>query len=301
MSILITGGTGSLGQALTKRLLTDNLFEKIIIYSRSESKQELMQHALSQHPRKDCLRFFIGDIRDSARLATALRGNDVTTIVNCAALKVVPVGEYNPIEFIKTNINGMQNVIEAAAEFRVSRVLQISTDKAVYPINLYGATKLTSEKMILAANNMYGQLGPRYGFCRYGNVVGSNGSVVPLFIRQYNHDLPFTITDPLMTRFWVTMDEAVELVLIGLQELSHVCGSRVFIPKMKATRVVDVAEAIGGPNYKCSEVGARPGEKMHEAMYTQDEVFPGVARTSDVAELMSVEEIRAALKQLKLL
>jgi len=310
-NILITGGTGSLGQALVKKLLTpkkdvvkykdvpliwDSQCNKVIVYSRSEHKQEEMCNALSETHDVSNLRFFLGDIRDRARLDTALRGNAVSSIINAAALKVVPKGEYDPIEFVKTNIYGVQNIIEAAAEHGVYKVMQVSTDKAVAPINLYGATKLTAEKMILAANNMYGYSGPVYGFVRYGNVVGSSGSVVPLFRKQYANRQPFTITDPRMTRFWITLDEASDFVLDSLELLGLDDTRRVSIPDMPATNIVDVARAIGGKKYPINITGTRPGEKIHEIIALEGE--GGALKNSEDAPRMSVAKIRKALKRI---
>lgn len=263
MQILITGGSGSFGQAFIKRLVTKPVSEvqRIVVYSRGEHAQEEMSRAFND----DRLRFFIGDVRDRSRLELALNGID--TIIHAAALKIVPIAEYNPTEASETNVGGAQNVVKAAIHAKVKRVLALSTDKAVNPINLYGATKLTAEKIVIAANAL-SRGETRFSVVRYGNVVGSRGSVIPFFkkiVAAGKPDLPITSFD--MTRFWITMDQAVELVLTALNRMQ---GREIFVPKIPSMHITDLAYAIspGGQHY---EVGIRPGEKVHECLITEDE------------------------------
>ncbi len=259
-SILITGGTGSFGQAFVKRILKQNV-KRIVVYSRGEQLQDEM----TKHFNDDRLRFFIGDVRDRQRLEIAMHGIDV--VVHAAAMKIVHVAEYNPYECIQTNITGAENVCRAAIASGVHRVLGLSTDKAVNPLNLYGATKLASEKILVAANNMAaGRC--LFSVCRYGNVVGSRGSVVPFFKSIVAADKGvFPITDPRMTRFWMTLDQAVELVISSL-EIMH--GREIFIPKLPSVKITDLALAMA-PSFKHEVVGIRPGEKLHEVLLTEDE------------------------------
>lgn len=273
MRILITGGTGSLGQALVGRLLKSNSFENICIYSRDEHKQDRMRKELNNDPR---LRFFIGDVRDLERLKLAMWNCQL--VIHAAALKVVPAAEYNPFEFIKTNVLGSQNVVDAAIHNSTTgwpKVVFVSTDKAVNPINLYGATKLCSEKIALAANNIKGYSGPRFSVVRYGNVTGSNGSVIPLFKQQIENKENLTVTHPDMTRFWITLDEACTLVFNAL-DMMH--GGEIFIPKMRAYNVKQLAllmmKQAGylDENQWVSVVGIRPGEKVHEIIMTREEL-----------------------------
>lgn len=263
-SLLITGGSGSFGQAFVARLLRDFPgIGRIVVFSRDELKQFEMAHRFpaSKHPQ---LRFFIGDVRDRDRLCRALEGVD--TVVHAAALKQVPTAEYNPIECIKTNVLGAQNVIEAVLDSNVTRVVALSTDKAAAPINLYGATKLCSDKLFVAANNMRGHRDLRLSVVRYGNVMGSRGSVIPFFLdRRKQGILP--ITDPQMTRFNISLDDGVELVLSAL---TNALGGEIFVPKIPSYRITDVAEAIG-PECRKPVVGIRPGEKLHEEMITQSD------------------------------
>jgi UDP-N-acetylglucosamine 4,6-dehydratase len=261
-NILITGGTGSFGKQFVKTILKHYTPNKIIIYSRDELKQYEMAQRFN-HP---CMRYFIGDVRDLKRLESAMSGVDY--VVHAAALKHVPIAEYNPMECIKTNINGAQNVIEAALHCGVSRVIALSTDKAASPINLYGATKLASDKLFVAANNIRGGKDIRFAVVRYGNVLGSRGSVVPFFqklIAEGATELP--ITDERMTRFWITLQEGVDFVLKNFQRMH---GGEIFIPKIPSMKVVDVATAIA-PNMPHKNVGIRPGEKMHEVMCPRDD------------------------------
>jgi UDP-N-acetylglucosamine 4,6-dehydratase/5-epimerase len=261
-NILITGGTGSFGKQFVKTILKHYKPNKIIIYSRDELKQ----YEMAQRFNDPCMRYFIGDVRDLPRLENAMNGVDY--VVHAAALKHVPIAEYNPMECIKTNINGAQNVIDAALYCGVSRVIALSTDKAASPINLYGATKLASDKLFVAANNIRGGKDIRFAVVRYGNVLGSRGSVVPFFqklIAEGASELP--ITDERMTRFWITLQEGVDFVLKNFQRMH---GGETFIPKIPSMKVVDVARTIA-PNLPHKNVGIRPGEKMHEVMCPRDD------------------------------
>jgi len=261
-NILITGGTGSFGKQFVKTILKHYTPNKIIIYSRDELKQ----YEMAQRFSASCMRYFIGDVRDKERLISAMNGVDY--VVHAAALKHVPIAEYNPMECIKTNINGAQNVIDASLHCGVSRVIALSTDKAASPINLYGATKLASDKLFVAANNIRGGQDIRFAVVRYGNVLGSRGSVVPFFeklIAQGATELP--ITDERMTRFWITLQEGVDFVLQNFQRMH---GGEIFIPKIPSMKVVDVARVIA-PKLPHKNVGIRPGEKMHEVMCPRDD------------------------------
>lgn len=261
-NILITGGTGSFGKQFVKTILKRYKPNKIIIYSRDELKQ----YEMAQRFNDPCMRYFIGDVRDLSRLESAMSGVDY--VVHAAALKHVPIAEYNPMECIKTNINGAQNVIDAALHCGVSRVIALSTDKAASPINLYGATKLASDKLFVAANNIRGGQDIRFAVVRYGNVLGSRGSVVPFFqklIAEGATELP--ITDERMTRFWITLQEGVDFVLKNFERMH---GGETFIPKIPSMKVVDVACAIA-PHLPHKHVGIRPGEKMHEVMCPRDD------------------------------
>lgn len=265
-SILITGGTGSFGKAFTKAI-----FEKwpnvkrLVIYSRDEQKQFQMaqEYPANKYPQ---IRFFIGDVRDEARLIRAFRGIDY--VIHAAAMKHVPIAEYNPDECIKTNINGAQNVIHASLETGVERVVALSTDKACAPINLYGATKLTSDKLFIAANNIKGSNPIKFSVVRYGNVMGSNGSVIPFFINKRKEGvLPITVES--MTRFNISLAGGVDMVLHALE---HAWGGELFVPKIPSYRIMDVAKAIG-PDCEHRIVGIRPGEKIHEEMITASDSF----------------------------
>jgi UDP-N-acetylglucosamine 4,6-dehydratase/5-epimerase len=257
--ILITGGSGSFGNAFVKRVLPMQP-AKIIIYSRGEQLQEQM----ARHFNDPCLRYFIGDIRDRDRLDLAMYGVDIC--VHAAALKIVPTCEYNPFEAVMTNINGAENVCRSALAAGVKQVVALSTDKAVNPLNLYGATKLAAEKIFVAANNISAGR-THYSVVRYGNVVGSRGSVVPLFKSLFSRNLPLTITDQRMTRFWMTLDQAVDFVLSSLQ-MMH--GREIFVPKIPSMHIMDLAETID-PGGTRKIVGIRPGEKLHECLLTEDE------------------------------
>ncbi len=265
-SVLITGGTGSFGNAFVRTVLSRYPdVKRLVIFSRDEVKQFEMAQVLSpnKHP---ALRYFIGDMRDGNRLCRALEGIDI--VIHAAALKQVPTAEYNPFEFIKTNVIGAQNLIEASLDSGVSNIVALSTDKAAAPVNLYGATKLCSDKLFIAANNVRGSRELRLSIVRYGNVMGSRGSVIPFFMeRRKTGILP--ITDPTMTRFNITLEEGVELVMWALKNAR---GGEIFVPKIPSYRITDVAKAIG-PYCEHPVVGIRPGEKIHEEMITQSDSF----------------------------
>ncbi|MEM6297203.1 MAG: UDP-N-acetylglucosamine 4,6-dehydratase (inverting), partial [Bacteroidota bacterium] len=265
-SVLITGGTGSFGKKFVAMVLARYPeVKRLIIYSRDELKQFEMQQQFS--PRKHRgMRYFIGDVRDGERLKRACENVDI--IIHAAALKQVPAAEYNPFECIKTNVLGAQNVIEAALACNVERVIALSTDKAAGPINLYGATKLCSDKLFIAGNNMAGGRNLRFAVVRYGNVMGSRGSVIPFFL-QKRKEGKLPITHPEMTRFNISLEEGVELVFFALE---RTIGGEIFIPKIPSYRVTELAEAIG-PNCEHPVVGVRPGEKIHEAMVTETDAL----------------------------
>jgi UDP-N-acetylglucosamine 4,6-dehydratase (inverting) len=265
-SILVTGGTGSFGRAFVKRALQECPgIRRLIVFSRDELKQYEMAQEYSPK-RYPAIRYFLGDVRDRNRLQRALHGID--TVVHAAALKQVPAAEYNPMEFIHTNILGAENVVEACIDNGVKRVVALSTDKAAAPINLYGATKLCSDKLIVAANNYAGSANQRFSVVRYGNVLGSRGSVIPFFMAKAREGaLP--ITDPTMTRFSITLREGVDMVLWALE---HALGGEIFVPRIPSYRIVDVAEAIG-PRCRLDVIGIRPGEKIHEEMITESDSF----------------------------
>ena len=260
-TVLITGGTGSFGKKFIEILLKKYTPKKVIVYSRDELKQFEMQQKFNQ----PSMRYFIGDVRDESRLLHAMEGVDY--VVHAAALKQVPAAEYNPMECIKTNVGGAQNVINAALYAKVKKVIALSTDKAANPVNLYGATKLCSDKLFTAANNFVGAKETRFSVVRYGNVVGSRGSVVPFFRRlaaEGAKELP--ITDPRMTRFWLRLEDGVDFVL---KSFARMQGGEIFIPKIPSMRITDLAEAIA-PGMPTKIVGIRPGEKLHEVMCPSD-------------------------------
>ncbi len=260
-SVLITGGTGSLGRALVARILPHRP-RRLIIFSRDELKQSEMRQ---QYPDDiGPMRYFIGDVRDRDRLARAFDGVD--TVIHAAALKQVPAVEYNPFEAVLTNVIGAKNVVDAAIDRGVKRVLAISTDKAVAAVNTYGKTKALAEGLFVQANAYAGKFGTRFAVCRYGNVVGSRGSVVPLFLRQRESGT-LTITDERMTRFWITLPEAVDLIE---HSLSHMRGGEIFVPRIPSMRVTELAQAIG-PDCRVTITGIRPGEKLHETLISEDE------------------------------
>jgi len=255
-TILVTGGTGSFGKKFTQMILDKYDVKKLIIFSRGELKQAEMKAKFDNHPK---LRFFIGNVRDKNRVYRAFDGVDI--VIHAAALKRVPECEYNPFEAIKTNVNGAQNVIDAAIDKGVEKVVALSTDKAANPINLYGATKLCSDKLFTAGNAYVGGKNTKFGVVRYGNVMGSRGSVIPFF-KKMKETGTLPITDPRMTRFWITLEDAVKLVLKALDEMQ---GGEIFVPKIPSMKVTDLAEAIA-PECKQEIVGIRPGEKLHEVM-----------------------------------
>lgn len=265
-SVLITGGTGSLGKALAKRLIEDDLCRRVIIFSRDEWKQwEMQQSEPAFNSPK--MRYFLGDVRDAARLDRAFK--DVQVVVHAAALKQVPAAEYNPTEFVKTNINGAMNVIDAAINNNVERVIALSTDKAVNPVNLYGASKLCSDKLFVAARSYVG--GSRhtiFAVVRYGNVLGSRGSIIPMWKKMIDDGAPsLPLTDPRMTRFWITIEQAVEFILKDFQRMR---GGEIFVPKIPSMKIVDLAETIA-PGKPYHIIGIRPGEKLHELMVGEDD------------------------------
>lgn len=265
-SILITGGTGSLGKALTKTILdTWPEIRRLVIFSRDEQKQFQMaqEFPTEQYP---AMRYFIGDVRDAERLQRAFTGVDY--VIHAAAMKHVHIAEYNPDECVKTNVGGAQNVIKAALDTGVTKVVALSTDKACAPINLYGATKLTSDKLFIAANNIKGVKDIQFSVVRYGNVMGSNGSVIPFFLQKKESGI-LPITDPNMTRFNISLEDGVKMVLHALE---HAWGGELFVPKIPSYRIMDLAEAIG-PDCEHPIVGIRPGEKIHEEMITSSDSF----------------------------
>jgi len=266
-SILITGGTGSLGKALTKNILEKwpNI-KRLVIFSRDEQKQFQMaqEYPINQFPQ---IRFFIGDVRDKERLVRAFEG--VEYVIHAAAMKHVHIAEYNPDECIKTNVNGAENVIQAAIQAGVKHVVALSTDKACAPINLYGATKLTSDKLFVAANNIKGKHDIKFSVVRYGNVMGSNGSVIPFFLKKKQEDGILPITVESMTRFNISLQGGVDMVL---HALAHAWGGEIFIPKIPSYRITDIAQAIG-PDCEHKVIGIRPGEKIHEEMITPSDSF----------------------------
>lgn len=265
-SILITGGTGSLGKQLTKRIFErwPNI-KRLVIYSRGEQKQFQMAQMYPDSKYK-AIRFFIGDVRDKERLTRAMEGIDI--VIHAAAMKHVPIAEYNPDEAVKTNINGAQNVINACLSTSVQKVVALSTDKAAAPINLYGATKLASDKLFIAANNIKGKKDLKFSVVRYGNVMGSNGSVIPFFLNKRKEGV-LPITDKNMTRFNISLDGGVDMVFHALE---HAWGGEIFIPKIPSYKIMDVAEAIC-PECEKNEIGIRPGEKIHEEMITASDSF----------------------------
>ncbi len=265
-TVLITGGTGSFGKKFVEIMLKEYQPKKLIVFSRDELKQHEMRTKGFNHP---SLRYFIGDVRDESRLRRAMNG--VNVVVHAAALKQVPACEYNPIEAIMTNVMGAKNVIEAALDKSVERVLAMSTDKATAPINLYGATKLVAEKLFVQANSYSGEEGARFACVRYGNVVGSRGSVIPLF-RQQRESGTITITDERMTRFWITLEQGVRFVISSI-EIMH--GGEVFIPKIPSMNMMDLARLMA-PDCEIQKIGIRPGEKLHESMISADEARQSV-------------------------
>lgn len=262
-TILITGGTGSFGKKCVEVLLRRFRPHKIIVFSRDEFKQYEMAQRFPPD-RYPCMRYFLGDVRDQERLARAFHGVDY--IIHAAALKQIPAAEYNPFEAVKTNILGAQNIINVAIDRGVKKVIALSTDKAANPINLYGATKLCADKLFIAGNSYVGRHETVFGVVRYGNVVGSRGSVIQLFLKQRPTGV-LTITDPRMTRFWITLEQAVNFVLYSLEKM---VGGEIFVPKLPSMNIMDLAAAIA-PECQTRIIGIRPGEKLHEVMVTRDE------------------------------
>ncbi len=260
--VLVTGGTGSFGKKFIQIMLKEYHPAKLIVYSRDELKQHEMRVSGFDHP---SLRYFIGDVRDLSRLERAFQGVDI--VIHAAALKQVPACEYNPMEAIKTNILGSQNVVDAALDAGVKRVVALSTDKAVNPVNLYGATKLAAEKLFVQSNAYAGGKATRFACVRYGNVVGSRGSVVPVFLKQRASNGKLTITDERMTRFWISLEQGARFV-IRCAEQMH--GGEVFVPKIPSMSIVDLARAVA-PDAELNVIGIRPGEKLHEVLISEDE------------------------------
>ncbi|MFW5713960.1 MAG: UDP-N-acetylglucosamine 4,6-dehydratase (inverting) [Brevefilum sp.] len=279
-NILVTGGTGSFGQSFVDLMLKEYKPARLIVYSRDELKQHEMRMSGFSHPN---LRYFIGDVRDLPRLRRAFNGVDI--VVHAAALKQVPACEYNPMEAIKTNILGSSNVVDAALDAGVKKVLALSTDKAVNPVNLYGATKLAAEKLMIQSNAYAGGMKTRFSCVRYGNVVGSRGSVVPLFIKQRGTG-ELTLTDERMTRFWISLDQGVRFVIRCIEQMH---GGEVFVPKIPSMRMVDLAKALA-PEADIRIIGIRPGEKLHEVLISENE-----ARTTVELDDMYVVQPAAAL------
>ena len=261
-SLLITGGTGSFGKAFLEHILNERNPARVVVYSRDELKQYEMRQSFGDDPR---VRFFLGDIRDRDRLKTAFHGVDY--VVHAAALKQVDTAEYNPMEYVKTNILGSENVLQAAIEAGVKKVVALSTDKASSPANLYGATKLTADKLFIAGNHYAAGYETRFSVVRYGNVMGSRGSVIPYFRNLADRGEPLPITDFRMTRFWITLPQAVEFVMSSFNEMN---GGELYVPRIPSMRVVDLARAIA-PNADLVEIGIRPGEKLHEEMISQED------------------------------
>ena len=282
-SFLITGGTGSFGKAFVKHLIrTNKNIKRLVIFSRDEWKQSEMAKEYPSH-KFPFLRFFLGDVRDYERLKRAVK--DVEVIIHAAALKQVPAAEYNPIEFIKTNIIGAQNIIEASVEQNIKKVVALSTDKAAAPINLYGATKLCSDKLFIAANNYSGR--NIFSICRYGNVMGTRGSVIPLFLQQ-KKDGMITITDKKMTRFNITLNESIDLVLYAIK---NSLGSEIFVPKIPSYRIMDLVKAIDN-KCKIKMTGRRPGEKIHEEMITVDDSYNTIENAKYYIILPSLNDVK---------
>lgn len=279
-TVLVTGGTGSFGRKFIEVMMNEYHPEKVIVYSRDELKQHEMRTAGFEHPN---LRYFIGDVRDLTRLRRAFNGVDL--VVHAAALKQVPACEYNPMEAVKTNILGSSNVVDAALDTGVQKVLALSTDKAVNPVNLYGATKLAAEKLMIQSNAYAGGMTSRFSCVRYGNVIGSRGSVVPLFLQQRGTG-EVTLTDERMSRFWISLEQGVRFVIRCIEEMQ---GGEVFVPKIPSMKMTDLAQAIA-PDAIIRNIGIRPGEKLHEVLISEDE-----ARTTIELDDMFVVQPPAAL------
>lgn len=281
--LMITGGTGSLGKALIKRLLAETPIQRMIVLSRDEQKQFDFSMELSPEERER-VRFFLGDVRDRERISTAMRNVDF--VIHAAAMKIVTTAEYNPFECIQTNVIGAENIVQAAIEMGVKRVVALSTDKACNPINLYGASKLASDKIFIAGNHLAGARSTRFSVVRYGNVIGSRGSVLPFF-RQLieNNAQSLPITDPRMTRFWITLNQGVEFVLSSLHVMK---GGEIFVPKIPSMKVVDLASVLA-PSLPHEVIGIRPGEKLHEMMISNDDA----RMTLDLGDRFVIEPFSA--------
>ena len=280
-SILITGGTGSFGKAFLETVLTHHSPRRVVIFSRDELKQYEMKQRWGDDPR---VRFFLGDIRDLDRLTLALHGVDL--VVHAAALKQVDTAEYNPMEYVKTNILGSENVIQASMAAGVKKVVALSTDKASSPVNLYGATKLTADKLFISSNHYSFARGTTFSVVRYGNVMGSRGSVIPLFRRLAEEGSPLPITDLRMTRFWITLPQAVDFVISCFDDMA---GGELYVPRIPSMRVTDLAEAIA-PGAPLAEVGIRPGEKLHEEMISTEDSRRAVRRADRYVVLPTLSE-----------
>lgn len=280
-SILITGGTGSFGKAFIRYVLDNLQPERVAVLSRDELKQFEMRSTFDDDRR---LRWFLGDIRDRDRLDRALVGVDY--IVHAAALKQVDTAEYNPFEFVKTNVLGSQNLIDACIDAGVKKVVALSTDKASSPINLYGATKLTADKLFVAANNYAHEHATQLSVVRYGNVMGSRGSVVPFFQRKIQAQEVLPITDPRMTRFWITLDQAVEFVVKSFEQMS---GGELYVPRIPSMKIVDLVEALA-PGYPTMEIGIRPGEKLHEEMISSDDGYRTIRQADRYVVMPTIAE-----------
>jgi len=276
-TVLVTGGTGSFGRKFVEVMLREYEPKKLIIFSRDELKQHEMRISGFDHP---SLRYFIGDVRDKDRLYRAFNGVDI--VVHAAALKQIPACEYNPFEAIMTNIIGAKNVIDAAIDQGVKKVMALSTDKAVNPVNLYGATKLCMEKLFVQGNSYSGEKGPKFSCVRYGNVVGSRGSVIPLF-REQRKTGKITITDKRMTRFWITLEQGVRFVIRCIEQMQ---GGEVFVPKIPSMRIMDLAEAVA-PGCEIEFIGIRPGEKLHEVLISKDEA----RYTLDLGDMFVIQPV----------
>jgi len=292
-NILITGGTGSFGNELVKNLLENHKPNKIIIFSRDEYKQDVMRSKFTDLQNKK-LRFLLGDVRDLERLKMAMREVDI--LIHAAALKQVPAAEYNPMEFVKTNIHGAENVVLAAIQANVKKIIALSTDKAANPINLYGSTKLASDKIFIAANKITGFNKNKFSIVRYGNVIGSRGSVVPLFLQNIaNKKNYLPITDERMTRFWFTLQDSVKFVLHCLDIMQ---GGEIFVPKIPSIKILDLAKAMA-PNFKIKKIGIRPGEKLHELMCPKESSINTVEFKSFFIIFSSQININLKIKEFK--
>lgn len=280
-SILITGGTGSFGKAFLENVLREHSPRRVVIFSRDELKQYEMKQTFGADPR---VRFFLGDIRDLDRLTLALHGVDY--VVHAAALKQVDTAEYNPTEYVKTNILGSENVIQASMRAGVKKVVALSTDKASSPVNLYGATKLTADKLFISSNHYAAAWGTAFSVVRYGNVMGSRGSVIPFFRRLASEGEPLPITDQRMTRFWITLPQAVDFVVSCFEDMS---GGELYVPRIPSMRVTDLAEAVA-PGAPIVEIGIRPGEKLHEEMISTEDSRRAVRRDDRYLVLPTLAE-----------